>query len=46
MLDGVGIRYSESYQTLLQLPEAPEIKEKPEKGFDRGGFVVIVGIKG
>ncbi|MFZ3059239.1 MAG: methyltransferase domain-containing protein [Candidatus Methanoperedens sp.] len=46
MLDGVGIRYSESYQTLLQLPKAPEIQEEPEKGFDKGGFVVIVGIKG
>jgi len=45
MLDGVGIRYSESYQTLLQLPKAPEIKEEPEKGFDKGGFVVIVGVK-
>lgn len=46
MLDDVGIRYSESYQTLLQSPSIPELEEEPEKGFDRGGFVVIVGIKG
>ncbi len=44
MLDGVGIRYSESYQTLLHL--TTEIEEEPEKGFDKGGFVVIAGMKG
>ncbi|VVB94376.1 Ubiquinone/menaquinone biosynthesis C-methyltransferase UbiE [uncultured archaeon] len=45
MFDKVGIRYLESYQTLLQPPATPEVEEKPEKGSDKGGFVVIVGVK-
>lgn len=45
MLDKVGIRYLESYQTLLHSPTLPEMREKPKKGFDEGGFVVIVGGK-
>lgn len=45
MLDKVGIRYLESYQTLLHSPTLPEMREKPKKGFDDGGFVVIVGEK-
>jgi ubiquinone/menaquinone biosynthesis C-methylase UbiE len=45
MFDKVGIRYLESYQTLLQPPIVPEIEEEPEKGLDKGGFVVIVGVK-
>lgn len=39
MMNKAGIKYSESYQTLLN--GVQEIK----KGFDRGGFVVIAGIK-
>lgn len=42
MLDNVGVRYMESYQTLLR----PEMEEEPEKGVDKGGFIVLVGIKG
>ena len=45
MFDKIGIRYLESYQTLLQPPIVPEIEEEPEKGSDKGGFVVIVGVK-
>ncbi len=45
MFDKTGIRYLESYQTLLQPPIIPEKEEEPEKGLDKGGFVVIVGVK-
>lgn len=45
MLDKVGIRYLESYQTLLHSPTLPEMREEPKKGFYDGGFVVIVGEK-
>lgn len=41
----IGIRYLESYQTLLQPSIVPEIEEEPEKGLDKGGFIVIVGVK-
>lgn len=45
MFDKVGIRYLESYQ-ILQLPLAfPEMQEEPVKGYDGGGFIVIVGNK-
>lgn len=44
MFDRAGIRYLESYQTLLQ-PPTIEIEEEPGKGADKGGFVVIVGLK-
>jgi len=44
MFDEVGIRYLESYQTLLQ-PLAPEMQEEPVTGFDKGGFVAVVGVK-
>ncbi len=44
MFDKTGIRYLESYQTLLQ-PSVIEIEEEPEKESDKSGFVVIVGIK-
>lgn len=44
MFDRAGIRYLESYQTLLQ-PPTIEIEEEPGKGADKGGFVVIVGFK-
>ncbi len=40
MLENAGIKYTESYQTLL-----PGTLE-PEKGLDKGGFVVLVGVKG
>ena len=45
MFDKVEIGYLESYQTLLQPPGVFEIEEDPENGADRGGFVVIVGVK-
>ena len=45
MFDRVGIRYLESYQTLMSLSISPEMLEEPEKGLDKGGFVVIVGVK-
>ena len=45
MFDEVGIRYLESYQTLLQPLAFPEMEEEPVKGYDGGGFVVIVGNK-
>jgi len=45
MFDEVGIRYLESYQTLLQPLAFPEIEEEPVKGYNGGGFVVIVGNK-
>ena len=45
MFDKVGIRYLESYQTLLQPLAFPEMEEAPVKEFDKGGFVVIVGVK-
>ena len=45
MFDEVGIRYLESYQTLLQPLAFPEMQEEPVKGYDGGGFVVIVGNK-
>ncbi len=45
MLDRVGIRYLESYQTLMPPSIPPEMLEEPEKGLDKGGFVVIVGVK-
>ena len=45
MFDKVGIRYLESYQTLLQPLAFPEMQEEPVKGYDGGGFVVIVGNK-
>ncbi len=45
MFGKVGIRYLESYQTILQPPGITEIDEEPEKGLDKGGFVVIVGVK-
>ncbi len=44
MFDRAGIRYLESYQTLLQ-PPTIEIEEEPGKGADKGGFFVIVGLK-
>ncbi len=45
MFDKVEIRYLESYQTLLQPLAFPEIEEEPVKGYDKGGFVVIIGVK-
>ncbi|NJD53917.1 MAG: class I SAM-dependent methyltransferase [Candidatus Methanoperedens sp.] len=45
MFNEVGIRYLESYQTLLQPFAFPELEEEPEKGFDKGGFIVIEGMK-
>ncbi len=45
MLDRVGIRYLESYQTLMPPSIPPEMPEEPEKGLDKGGFVVAVGVK-
>ena len=45
MLDRVGIRYLESYQTLMSPSIPPEMLEEPEKGLDKGGFVVIAGVK-
>lgn len=45
MFGKAGIRYLELYQTLLQSLTLPEMQEKPEKGLDKGGFVVIVGAK-
>lgn len=45
MFDSVGIRYLESYQTLMQPFAFPEMQEEPVKGYDGGGFIVIVGNK-
>jgi ubiquinone/menaquinone biosynthesis C-methylase UbiE len=45
MFDKVGIRYLESYQTLLQPLAIPEMLEEPVTGFDKGGFIAIVGVK-
>ena len=45
MFDEVGIRYLESFQTLLQPLAFPEMQEEPVKGYDSGGFIVIVGNK-
>ena len=45
MFDEVGIRYLESYQTLLQPLAFPEMQEEPVTGFDKGGFIAIVGVK-
>lgn len=42
MLQDTGIKYAGSYQVLL---EAIEMQEEPEKGFDKGGFIVIAGVK-
>lgn len=42
MFNKAGIRYIESYQTFL---ESLKIEEEPKKGADRGGFVVIAGVK-
>lgn len=46
MFDRVGKRYLESYQTLMPPSTAPEMLEEPEKGADKGGFIVLLGIKG
>ncbi|MCZ7362101.1 MAG: methyltransferase domain-containing protein [Candidatus Methanoperedens sp.] len=45
MFDRVGIRYLESYHTLMSQSTAHEMLEEPEKGLDKGGFVVIAGVK-
>ena len=45
MFDRVGITYLESYHTLMSLSTAPEMLEEPEKGLDKGGFIVIAGVK-
>jgi ubiquinone/menaquinone biosynthesis C-methylase UbiE len=45
LFSNVGIKYIGSYQTLLQSPYVQEIEGEPEKGLDKGGFVVIVGVK-
>ena len=45
MFDEVGIKYLESYQTLLQPLAFPEMQEEPGTGFDKGGFIAIVGVK-
>ncbi len=45
MFDRAGIRYLESYQTLIPPSTAPEMLEEPEKGIDKGGFIVLLGIK-
>ena len=45
MFDRVGIRYLESYHTLMSQSTAHEMWEEPEKGLDKGGFVVIAGVK-
>jgi len=47
LFSNVGIKYIGSYQTLLQSPYVQEIEEEeePVKGLDKGGFVVIVGVK-
>jgi hypothetical protein len=39
------LRYLESYQTLLQPLAFPEMQEEPVIGFDKGGFIAIVGVK-
>lgn len=45
MFDKVRIRYLESYQTLLQPLAFPEMQEDPVTGFDKGGFISIVGVR-
>jgi hypothetical protein len=45
MFDELGIRYLESYQTLLQPLAFPQVQEDPVTGYDGGGFIVIVGNK-
>ena len=45
MFDEAGIRYLESHQTLLQPLAFPEMQEDPVTGFDKGGFIAIVGVK-
>lgn len=45
LFDEVGISYLESYQTLLQPLAFPEMQEEPVTGFEKGGFIVIVGMK-
>jgi len=40
-----NIRYLESYQSLLHLLAFPEMQEEPVTGFDKGGFIAIVGVK-
>lgn len=45
MFDKVGIRYLGSYQTLLKPLSFPEMEEEPVTGFDKGGFVAVVGVK-
>jgi len=42
MFNKVGIRYAESHQTLM---ESIDIEEEPKRGADKGGFVVLSGIK-
>jgi len=39
------VRFS-YYQTLFKLPDKMTVIEKPQRGFDRGGFVVINAAKG
>lgn len=41
----VGFKGFSYYQTLFSLPEKMISIEKPQKGFGRGGFVVILGVK-
>jgi len=45
MFDEVGIRNLESYQTLLQPLAFSEMQEEPVTEFDKGGFIVFVGVK-
>jgi len=42
MFNKVGIRYAESHQTLM---ESIDMEEEPKRGADKGGFVVLSGIK-
>jgi len=46
LLKAVGFKRFSYYQTIFQLPEKINSTEKPQKGFGKGGFVVIGAQKG
>lgn len=45
LLKEAGFNSFSYYQTLSTLPDKMDAVERPKKGFGRGGFVVISGIK-
>jgi len=45
LLEKVGFKRFSYYQTIFKLPEKIDSVKKPQKGFGKGGFVVIAAVK-